>query len=74
MADPDKFAPVVFLRDVDGTGSLHPCLKGDPGAIAYVPVDTEDDVDGVDLWPTRQNVPDFEGAKRCLTFSLAGQT
>ena len=25
-----------FLRDVDGTGSLHPCLEGDPGAIEFV--------------------------------------
>lgn len=25
--------PALWVRDVDGTGSLHPCLKGDPGAI-----------------------------------------
>lgn len=25
----------VWLRDVDGSGSLHPCAKGDPGAAAY---------------------------------------
>lgn len=56
-----KFSPVAYLRSVDGTGSLHPCLKGDPGAIAYVPADTVKDVDGVDLWPTHQDVPDFEG-------------
>lgn len=23
---------VAYMRDVDGTGSLHPCAKGDPGA------------------------------------------
>ena len=28
---------VVYLRDLDGTGSLHVCSKGDPGAIAHVP-------------------------------------
>lgn len=28
---------VVYLRDVDGTGSLHPCSKGDPGALPHVP-------------------------------------
>jgi hypothetical protein len=25
--------PVAYLRDLDGTGSLHVCAKGDPGAI-----------------------------------------
>lgn len=25
----------VYLRDLDGTGSLHPCSKGDPGAMPY---------------------------------------
>jgi hypothetical protein len=25
-------APVAFMRDVDGTGSLHACAEGDPGA------------------------------------------
>lgn len=29
---------VVYLRDLDGTGSMHPCSKGDPGAIAYYPL------------------------------------
>lgn len=24
--------PVAYLRDLDGTGSLHPCGKNDPGA------------------------------------------
>lgn len=24
--------PIAYLRDVDGTGSLHPCAKGDAGA------------------------------------------
>lgn len=27
----------VYLRDIDGTGSLHVCSKGDPGAICYTP-------------------------------------
>lgn len=27
---------VIYMKDVDGTGSLHPCLKGDPGALRYV--------------------------------------
>lgn len=26
---------IVYLRDLDGTGSMHPCLEGDPGAIPY---------------------------------------
>lgn len=28
----------VYLRDLDGTGSMHVCAKGDPGAVEYVPV------------------------------------
>jgi len=32
----------VWLRDIDGTGSLHPCSKDDPGAIEYVPAHPED--------------------------------
>lgn len=28
---------IVYLRDVDGTGSLHPCSKDDPNAIEYAP-------------------------------------
>ena len=27
----------VFLRDLDGTGSMHACSNGDPGAVTYVP-------------------------------------
>lgn len=27
-------APIAWLRDLDGTGSLHVCAKGDPDAIA----------------------------------------
>jgi hypothetical protein len=27
-----RLAPVAFMRDVDGTGSLHPCAQGDAGA------------------------------------------
>jgi len=26
--------PITYLRDLDGSGSLHVCAKGDPGAIA----------------------------------------
>lgn len=29
-----KSCPLMFLRDLDGTGSLHPCAKHDAGAIA----------------------------------------
>lgn len=61
MSDGPNYAPVIFMRDVDGTGSLHPCSKGDPGAMAYVPADTEEEVEGVELWPTHQVVTvDFE--------------
>lgn len=56
-----SYAPVTFLRDVDGTGSLHPCGEGDPGAIAYVPAETKEEVAGVELWPTYQELNvDFE--------------
>jgi hypothetical protein len=34
-------APAVsgaaYLRDLDGTGSMHVCAKGDPGAVEYTP-------------------------------------
>jgi hypothetical protein len=26
-----------WLRDVDGSGSMHPCFPSDPGAVEYVP-------------------------------------
>lgn len=29
--------PIAWLRDLDGTGSLHACAEGDPGAIAVAP-------------------------------------
>ena len=29
---------IAYLRDEDGTGSLHACSKGDLGAIHYVPL------------------------------------
>jgi hypothetical protein len=32
-----KVEAVAWLRDIDGTGSLHPCAKGDPGAIEFRP-------------------------------------
>jgi hypothetical protein len=28
----------VFLRDLDETGSMHPCWKGDEGSVEYTPV------------------------------------
>lgn len=31
--EPDE---VVWLRDLDGTGSMHPCAPHDPGAIRYI--------------------------------------
>ncbi len=30
---------VVWLRDRDGTGSMHACAHGDPGSVAYAPAD-----------------------------------
>lgn len=30
----------VYLRDIDGTGSMHVCVKGDAGAVEYVPAAT----------------------------------
>lgn len=51
-----NYAPVVWMRCPDGTGSMHPCSKGDPGALAYVPADTAEEVSGVDVWPTQQAV------------------
>jgi hypothetical protein len=30
---PKAHKPVAYLRDLDGTGSLHVCAKGDPDAI-----------------------------------------
>jgi hypothetical protein len=30
---PKAQKPVAYLRDLDGTGSMHVCAKGDPGAI-----------------------------------------
>jgi len=38
----DHMTDSVWLRDIDGTGSLHPCAKGDPGAIEYVPAHPEE--------------------------------
>lgn len=32
MAKEAGLEPIAYLRDVDGTGSLHPCAEGDPGA------------------------------------------
>lgn len=30
---PKAQRPVAYLRDLDGSGSMHVCAKGDPGAI-----------------------------------------
>lgn len=27
----------IFARDIDGTGSMHACSKGDPGAVEFAP-------------------------------------
>lgn len=37
--------PIAWLRDVDGTGSLHPCAEGDAGAI---PVYSDEALDAKD--------------------------
>lgn len=36
--DPSRMEPdeIVWLRDLDGTGSMHPCAPHDPGAIRYI--------------------------------------
>jgi hypothetical protein len=53
-----RYAPVVWLRDKDGTGRLHPCDRDDPGALAYIPAERAEDVAGLEVWPTRQtNAP-----------------
>lgn len=31
--------PIAYLRDLDGTGSLHVCAKDDPGAISVYSAD-----------------------------------
>jgi hypothetical protein len=35
-AEPDE---IVWLRDLDGTGSMHVCTPHDPGAIRYCRMD-----------------------------------
>lgn len=32
---------IVWARDLDGTGSLHMCSPGDPGAVAYATADID---------------------------------
>lgn len=29
----------IWSIDLDGTGSMHPCLRGDPGAVEYIRAD-----------------------------------
>lgn len=52
-----SYAPVIYLRDLDGTGSLHLCDKGDEGALVYVPAKSAEDVGDAVIWPTDQPVP-----------------
>ena len=33
---------ILYARDLDGTGSMHVCSKGDPGAVAFAPVHQPD--------------------------------
>lgn len=35
----------VWLRDLDGTGSMHVCAEGDPGAVLYYPADDDREAD-----------------------------
>lgn len=42
---------IVYLRDIDGTGSMHVCNGVDPGSVAYV----RHDLTGFDL----ASGPDF---------------
>ncbi len=37
--EPADDAAVMWARDLDGTGSWHPCAKGDPGAVMFRAVD-----------------------------------
>lgn len=34
---PKATKPIAYLRDLDGTGSMHVCAKGDPGAVPVYP-------------------------------------
>jgi predicted HAD superfamily Cof-like phosphohydrolase len=36
----------IWMRDVDGSGSLHPCSEGDPGAIAFDKVSSKETAEG----------------------------
>ena len=35
----DPAAEVIYAKNVDDTGSMHMCSKGDDGAVAYIRVD-----------------------------------
>lgn len=39
--------PIIYARDLDGTGSMHICSKEDPGAMEYLA--KEEMIGGVDL-------------------------
>lgn len=34
-----KMPARIWARDLDGTGSMHPCAKGDPGAVEFIRAD-----------------------------------
>lgn len=33
--------PTIYLRDIDGTGSMHVCAKDDEGAIEYAQINKD---------------------------------
>lgn len=37
MTNEAKAVPIAYGRDIDGTGSIHICAKGDPGYIELYP-------------------------------------
>ena len=34
----------IYMVDLDGTGSMHPASKGDPGAVEYIQTDKIEDI------------------------------
>lgn len=55
QAAPTPSEPVAWLRDLDGTGSLHACSEGDPGAIAVVPIE--------ELYALQSRLAEVEGER-----------
>ena len=39
MTETPDIVERIWCRDLDGTGSMHPCSKGDPGAVEFIPAD-----------------------------------